>query len=200
MDYKKEYEKKLSEAERLHKVAVETNNDNTRMTLEELYPELIESKDERTRREIIAFIEWAEDRGSMRDDWHQKKLPEKWIHWLKNRKEEEPKVKIITPKFRVGDVVIESAREKWMEPERITSIEKDGYCVDNGFIGFAFEKDYELYTDTEWSKENEEKFKSHSHWKPSEEQMETIQEILTLDCPPNFKKRVESLYTDLKKL
>ena len=40
------------------------------------------NEDERTRKEIIEFIEWAESRGSVRHDWHQEKKPGKWVEWL----------------------------------------------------------------------------------------------------------------------
>ena len=46
-----------------------------------------ESEDERTRKEIIEFIEWADARGSVRNDWHQAKRPSEWITYLEKQKE-----------------------------------------------------------------------------------------------------------------
>ncbi len=51
-----------------------------------LHPELRESEDERIRREIIDFIQWAEDRGMTRHDYHQAKRPAVWIAYLEKRK------------------------------------------------------------------------------------------------------------------
>ena len=54
--------------------------------LKEVYPELAESEDERIRKEIIDFIQWAEDRGMTRHDYHQAKRPAVWIAYLEKQK------------------------------------------------------------------------------------------------------------------
>lgn len=46
-------------------------------------------EDERIKKEIIDFIQWTEDRGMMRPDYHQAKRPTVWIAYLENQKEEE---------------------------------------------------------------------------------------------------------------
>ena len=53
-----------------------------------LIPELRESEDERIRKEIIDFIQWAEDRGMTRHDYHQAKRPAVWIAYLEKQKDE----------------------------------------------------------------------------------------------------------------
>jgi len=55
--------------------------------IEEVLPELRESEDERIRKEMIDFIQWAEDRGMTRHDYHQAKRPAVWIAWLEKQKE-----------------------------------------------------------------------------------------------------------------
>lgn len=55
-----------------------------------LIPELRESEDERIRKEIIDFIQWAEDRGMTRHDYHQEKRPAVWIAYLEKQKEQKP--------------------------------------------------------------------------------------------------------------
>lgn len=96
MDYKKEYEDTLSKAKTLHKLAVETNNDNTRMALEELYPELKESEDERIRKDIIAYMRY--ERKSTEEE-----IENRFIPWLE--KQGEQKANEIHPIFRVGDYI-----------------------------------------------------------------------------------------------
>ena len=67
------------------------------------FPELKESEDERIRKEIIEFISWAESRGSVRSDWHQKKRPGNWIAYLEKQKEQKPILEVFG--FKVGDAV-----------------------------------------------------------------------------------------------
>lgn len=55
----------------------------------EMFPQLAESKDEKIRKELIEFIQWSEDRGFTRHDFHQAKRPLEWIAWLEKQKEEE---------------------------------------------------------------------------------------------------------------
>jgi len=59
-----------------------------RVALETLIPELKDSEDERIRKEIIEFIQWSEDRGMTRHDFHQAKRPSEWIAYLEKQKEQ----------------------------------------------------------------------------------------------------------------
>ena len=52
-----------------------------------LFPQLRESEDERIRKEMIEFIQWSEDRGTTRHDFHQAKRPAEWIAWLEKQKD-----------------------------------------------------------------------------------------------------------------
>lgn len=45
-----------------------------------------ENKDERIRKELIEFIQWSEDRGMTRHDFHQAKRPSEWIAYLEKQK------------------------------------------------------------------------------------------------------------------
>ena len=58
-----------------------------REVLKTLIPELVESEDERIRRELIEFIRWSEDRGMTRHDFHQAKRPLEWIAYLEKQKD-----------------------------------------------------------------------------------------------------------------
>ena len=44
------------------------------------------NEDERIRKELIDFIQWAEDRGMTRHDFHQAKRPAEWIAYLEKQK------------------------------------------------------------------------------------------------------------------
>lgn len=54
-----------------------------------LIVELEESDDERIRKELIEFIQWSEDRGMTRYDFHQAKRPAEWIAYLEKQKAKE---------------------------------------------------------------------------------------------------------------
>ena len=60
-----------------------------------LHPELCESKDERIRKEIVDFIQWAEDRGMIRHDYHQAKRPAVWIAYLEKQKDISKAIEVI---------------------------------------------------------------------------------------------------------
>ena len=85
-DYEKAYKAVLQTATQWIKDGC---TDKEKICLECVCPELRESEDERIRREIIDFIQWAEDRGMTRRDYHQAKRPAVWIAYLEKRKEPE---------------------------------------------------------------------------------------------------------------
>ena len=70
-------EDKLQEAKRLY----ETANADQRYVLESLFPELKESEDERTRKEIVQFI-----RMEVEDEI----VGNKWLAWLDKQGEQKP--------------------------------------------------------------------------------------------------------------
>lgn len=70
-------EDKLKEAQRLY----ETANADQRYVLESLFPELKESEDERTRKEIVRFIRMEVD---------DEIVGNKWIAWLEKQGEQKP--------------------------------------------------------------------------------------------------------------
>lgn len=84
MDYEKAYKAVLKTATQWIKDGC---TDKERICLESVFPELRESEDERIRKEIIEFIQWSEDRGMTRHDFHQAKRPSEWIAYLEKQKE-----------------------------------------------------------------------------------------------------------------
>ena len=82
IDWKKKYN------EALEKIKRYTIDDYgcTRLKPTDIFPELSESEDEKIKKELIEFIQWAEDRGVTRHDFHQAKRPLEWIAWLEKQK------------------------------------------------------------------------------------------------------------------
>ena len=61
-----------------------TGSNCSREDLEHVFPELMESEDERIRKEIIAHIKWCEDSG-----YCAKEEMTRWITWLEKQGEQE---------------------------------------------------------------------------------------------------------------
>ena len=85
-------EEKLKEAQRLY----ETANADQRYVLERLFPELKESEDERTRKEIVRFI---------RMEVEDKIVGNKWLAWLENQGEKEPVEWSEKDEHKVKDII-----------------------------------------------------------------------------------------------
>lgn len=76
MNYEKAYKEAL---ERIQKYSKDEHG-CTRLKPEDIFPELKESESERIRREIIEFISFMKEKGSIREDHRCKSLS--WITWL----------------------------------------------------------------------------------------------------------------------
>lgn len=63
-------------------------SDDARMVLEKQFPEVVESEDERIRKEIVEFICWEIDRGSITNE--QRKRSDSWLSYLEKQKEQKP--------------------------------------------------------------------------------------------------------------
>ena len=211
---------KLEEAKRLYQTA----NADQRYVLESLFPELKELRDEIIRKKLVDllykvyantnYITCAEH-----DDF---------IFWLE--KQGEQKSVVIIPKFRIGDN-IKTTNE---EPLAITKIDDKGYWSEDLFIcNFDDADKWELVEQKPaWSEEDETtinnlvwaisndcirpqdredycdwlKFlRPQNHWKPSDEQINTLRDAIVYveGCNSNFKGSgsvLGKLYNDLKKL
>ena len=100
--------------------------------LENIFPELKESEDERIRKELI---DYHRSMAAQADDY----VHEAWIAWLEKQGEQKPVV--IIPKFRIGDN-IKTTNE---EPLTITKIDGKGYWSEDLFIcGFDDSAKWEL--------------------------------------------------------
>lgn len=76
MDYEKEYKKLKANIEKAYLFA---QTDSTKSVLEHILPELAESEDERTRKEIISFLQLPHPQ------FVGERKQEKWIAWLEKQ-------------------------------------------------------------------------------------------------------------------
>ena len=81
----KAYDDIVNKAESMHKMACGTNCENTRTALENLFPQLAESEDERIRKEIVSFIKSVNHSYLCGTDRRTK-----WLTWLEKQKEQKP--------------------------------------------------------------------------------------------------------------
>lgn len=139
MNDKEMYMKALERA----KSALEdgTLSTHTIALLKDIFPELMESKDEKIRKELIEHIKANQEAPFV---LFQKFSPEDVITWLEKQGEDKPADKV-KPKFHEGDWVIGRATEN--EPRQIAEITEEGYKrTYGGWIGFSFEEDMHLWT------------------------------------------------------
>ena len=188
-----------------------------------LIPELRESEDERIRREIIDFIQWAEDRGTTRHDYHQAKRPAAWITYLKKQKE--------IPTDAKQERVINAARRvlnNWLYGDVNADVSGDLTELEYAFKDYDGEDEQKEQKPAEWSEEDElmrtaviqtlkmfggrgttemqidwlKSLRPQPHWKPSEEQMKHLERCFSHGHTSQLPNQhiLESLYNELKKL
>ena len=153
MDYEKAYKDALDRARKMmdSKRSVVIG----KQALETIFPELSESEDERIRKEIIDFIQWAEDRGMTRHDYHQAKRPAVWLAYLEKQKEQKP------AEWSEGD--------EDMLNSCISSIEE---AKENRYAYKETDGDTSYDHEIAWLKS------LRPSWKPSEEQIDALKELI----------------------
>jgi len=149
----------MTKDEAIKRVKALNLNSKDMEALSTLVPEIVESEDEKIRKELLSFVRGMlvchDKPNAERDEKY-----ESWIAWLEKQGELKLAVetKVIIPKFRIGDIV-KSKSQPMLPPRKIISIGKDCYrCEDGGCIGFAWEDDYEIVEQksAEWSEEDED--------------------------------------------
>jgi len=108
MDYEKAYKKALERAKSEWVNNLDNAYKNYRERLGIIFPELVESEDERIRKELISFVN--------NDGWKFTKLTkeekESWIDWLEKQapkaihEEKVDNANKVEPKFKVGDWIV----------------------------------------------------------------------------------------------
>lgn len=143
-DYKEKYEQALERARTLHKLACETSHKNTRMAIEEVFPELKESEDERVRKELINFFKNHMD--SVYEEISDNNVV---IAWLEKQGEQKPTDKV-EPKFKVGDKIRRKTTSFYDKDMQVARIDKDYYVCNHigkfssEVVSFLEQSNYEL--------------------------------------------------------
>lgn len=112
--------------------------------IRKLVPELIESKDERIRKEILDYIIKGSESCYDVQQYGREKF-EKWIAWLEKRAEQKPTDKV-EPKFKVGDVMrtLEEAADGFTDGMPVVvSIDDEDYHCTNERIAIKDQDEYE---------------------------------------------------------
>ena len=81
MDYEKAYKEALERARDYYKANIKLGKADENLVLEDIFPELKESEDEKIREQIISFIE--EYGNPAHCEWQKD-----WIAWLENNVKE----------------------------------------------------------------------------------------------------------------
>jgi hypothetical protein len=132
MDDKSKYKEALERARQV----MEGKTGFIRKEVEEVFPELKESEDERIRRELIAFLKENLETGRADETWSLSGL-KKWISWLEKQGEQLPVgfyyvnsegKKFYSDAFKYGDVILHVEKQGEQKPawseedeERITN-------------------------------------------------------------------------------
>lgn len=217
MDYKRAYKEALERARLLHGASADAE-------IEEIFPELKESEDEKISKAILAWLK--NDFGESQETVLTPRTNEieRWYKWLEKQKKKKPTV--IIPKFRAGDTI--RLKGSSSAEHTIESISDGSYHGKGWVLNFDADDSYELVEKKpEWSEEDKrmlehlvgwlkgsygilpgvrEKFidwleslRPQSRWKPTEEQVNALYDVLNPVDAVN-KQVLESLYNDLKKL
>jgi hypothetical protein len=167
MNYEEKYKEALKVIESLYNVVKYQSSSDallTSQTIEKAFPELRESEDERIRKEIIQ---------SIKDNMcviHK----EKCLVWLEKQGEQKTEIEYIYPKFRIGDVIVQTQPNGNSQPVRVLSISKkiQSYCCESddhnvySSIPIRCENEYKLVEQkpAEWSKEGERMCQETIDW------------------------------------
>ena len=135
MDYEKKYKDALERAKGIYK-------DTWNSYILKIFPELVESEDERVRKELIDYINRLTASPNYIDKYNA------WISWLEKQGEQKPANKV-EPKFKVGDWITDG-----YVGGQITSIEDNYPCYKiadfmggiNTSIPFSLQDNYHLWT------------------------------------------------------
>jgi hypothetical protein len=144
-------------------------------------PHAWSEEDERIREELIAFLKENHETGRADETWSLSGI-ERWIAWLERQDRPQPK-------------------QEWSDEdeEMIVCLNNflDELAEENGWrYVYVNSKNVELNKVRKWLKS----LKPQNTWKPSEEQMETLEYYIHAPLATKHKEVLFGLYNDLKQL
>lgn len=146
---------------------------------EEILSELAESEDENIRKEIVDFICWEADRGSITTE--QREKSNSWLAWLEKQGEQKP---------------VEWSEE---DEKRIEQICEDLQCgMENrnaNKLVRCLHYDEIIISNIDWLKS----LRSQKHWKPSLQQINALSVVIKHGQTDDIEA-LKELYEQLKKL
>lgn len=147
----KAYDEAIERARVFKKHLIEINEKDYADEMDYIFPELVESEDERIRETIIKIL--------LCFDHYEGVTGKSMIAWVKKQGEQKP---VVIPKFKVGDLIKEK-RDKYGDSTiKIEAIDTENYYYfDKEFpIRISEQNDWELVEQkpTEWSEEDERMF------------------------------------------
>lgn len=184
MDYEKMYKEALERARYIKENTDSVGALDISACFEQIFPELRESDDERTRKEIVLFL--REGKHYYCQDSVKR---QEWAAWLEKQGEQKTEIEYIYPKFRIGDVIVPIKPNGYYPPVRVLSIEKKTksyYCESDDHkhyssIPIRCENEYKLVEkNLAWSEEDNkmlnsviQRIKELDHYwnKPTDEKM-----------------------------
>ena len=119
----KAYDEALERAKKVHKYSSDIAEIKR---MEEIFPELLESEDERIKKELISFLQLPHPQ------FVGKRKQEKWIAWLEKQGEKEFTFKSIP---RLLEMIEPTDRAKSYCQKLIDSLVKEGYSTDAKVVG-----------------------------------------------------------------
>ena len=119
----KAYDEALERAKKVHKYSSDIAEIKR---MEEIFPELLESEDERIKKELISFLQLPHPQ------FVGKRKQEKWIAWLEKQGKKEFTFKSIP---RLLEMIEPTDRAKSYCQKLIDSLVKEGYSTDAKVVG-----------------------------------------------------------------
>ena len=150
MDYEKKYNEAL---ERAKKLSVDGYLDA--IAVEDIFPELRESEDERIRKEMISFLRSPFIKENLTDE---KVAP--WLDWLEKQKEQKPaEWSEVELEFRGEKVTVKRPFFRDDKGRGYSTTKQDEEVAWNALRAWCEKKGislYDLYPKAEWSEEDED--------------------------------------------
>ena len=220
MDYEKKYKEALEWARKVMQGKVGFVLDEVL----EKFPELKESEDERTRKEIITYISTADDKELIPYEswlvWLEKQGKQKLAEWTMDNIEEltefENAMMHIGGSFfgehqgldpndtfvvkEQAKILLEMApKQEWSEEDESIRTRCIGALM-KCYMGELLPQT--VIDEVEWLNSLKEKVQPQNTWKSSDEQMKAFDAVLVYNppCSNECRNHLITLYSDLKKL